>query len=173
MIQEQTLAEDHPDQLASQHELAIAYQANGQVKEAVLLLEHVIMIQEQTLAKDHLDRLAPDTKSAISTCVTLTKLLEKSVIDFLNLPLFSANVVAKAHGPVSLFADQPNIVTEPLIAFCSWGAGCLRCFAQARAMSLMTPGPVQASTCICPIETRRAKFPILSISMMLTAHHFV
>ncbi|KAI4166424.1 MAG: hypothetical protein LQ343_008060, partial [Gyalolechia ehrenbergii] len=38
-IRERTLAEEHPDRLASQHKLAIAYQANGQVKEAVTLLE--------------------------------------------------------------------------------------------------------------------------------------
>ena len=38
-IEEQTLAEDHPDRLASQHALAGAYRANGQVKEAVSLLE--------------------------------------------------------------------------------------------------------------------------------------
>ena len=57
-IREQTLAEDHPDRLASQHELAGAYQANGQVKEAVSLLEQVVQIKEQTLAEDHPSRLA-------------------------------------------------------------------------------------------------------------------
>ena len=57
-IREQTLAEDHPDRLASQHELARAYQANGQVKEAISLLEQVVTIKEQTLAEDHPHRLA-------------------------------------------------------------------------------------------------------------------
>ena len=57
-IREQTLAEDHPDRLASQHELAGAYEANGQVKEAVSLLEQVVKIEEQTLAEDHPSRLA-------------------------------------------------------------------------------------------------------------------
>jgi tetratricopeptide (TPR) repeat protein len=56
-IQEQTLAKDHPDRLASQHALAGAYKANGQVKEAVSLLEQVVKIEEQTLAEDHPDRL--------------------------------------------------------------------------------------------------------------------
>ncbi|KAF2474350.1 TPR repeat protein [Lindgomyces ingoldianus] len=42
--------------LLSQHVLAIAYQANGQVKEAVGLLERVVAIQ--VLAEDHPDRLA-------------------------------------------------------------------------------------------------------------------
>jgi hypothetical protein len=52
------LAEDHPDRLASQLELARAYLANGQVKDAVRLLEHVVAIEGQVLAEDHPDRLA-------------------------------------------------------------------------------------------------------------------
>ena len=59
-IQEQVLAEDHPDQLVSQYALAIAYQANGQVKDAVRLLEQVVVIQKQALAEDHPDRLASE-----------------------------------------------------------------------------------------------------------------
>ncbi len=50
--------EDHPDRLASQHELAIAYQANGQVRDAIALLEQVVAIQAKTLAEDHPSRLA-------------------------------------------------------------------------------------------------------------------
>ncbi|KAK7423229.1 hypothetical protein QQZ08_009125 [Neonectria magnoliae] len=57
-IRETTLAEDHPDRLASQHSLAGAYKANGQVKESVKLLEHVVAIQETTVTEDHPDRLA-------------------------------------------------------------------------------------------------------------------
>jgi tetratricopeptide (TPR) repeat protein len=57
-IWEQTLAEGHPYRLASQYMLARAYEANGQVKEAVSLLAQVIKIQEQTLAEDHPSRLA-------------------------------------------------------------------------------------------------------------------
>ena len=57
-IGEQTLAEDHPSRLASQHALARAYRANGQVREAVSLLEQVVKIREQTLAEDHPSRLA-------------------------------------------------------------------------------------------------------------------
>lgn len=49
---------DHPSRLASQHELALAYQANGQVKEAVTLLQHVAKVQRGVLAEDHPDRLA-------------------------------------------------------------------------------------------------------------------
>ncbi|KAL8299083.1 hypothetical protein RB593_009136 [Gaeumannomyces tritici] len=57
-IQAKTLAEDHPLRLASQHELAIAYQANGQVRQAVALLEQVVAIQAKTLAENHPSRLA-------------------------------------------------------------------------------------------------------------------
>ena len=57
-IREQTLAETHPDRLASQHELAGAYRSNRQIKEAVQLLEHVVEIREQTLAETHPSRLA-------------------------------------------------------------------------------------------------------------------
>jgi tetratricopeptide (TPR) repeat protein len=57
-IQEKTLTEDHPSRLASQYELAGAYQANGQAKQALSILEQVVKIRKQTLAEDHLDRLA-------------------------------------------------------------------------------------------------------------------
>jgi tetratricopeptide (TPR) repeat protein len=57
-IREQSLAEDHPARLASQHALAGAYRANGQVKEAAALLEKVVKIEEQSLAEDHPSRLA-------------------------------------------------------------------------------------------------------------------
>jgi len=52
-----SLAEDHPDRLASQHALAGAYQANGQVKEAVTLLQHVVKVHADVLAEDHPSRL--------------------------------------------------------------------------------------------------------------------
>ena len=51
-FRETTLAEDHPSRLASQHALAGAYKANGQIKEAIAL-EHVVEIQETTPARDH------------------------------------------------------------------------------------------------------------------------
>ncbi|KAK5108449.1 hypothetical protein LTR85_004724 [Meristemomyces frigidus] len=54
----ENLAEDDPDRLLSQYELAIAYWANGQIVEAVRLLEHVVAIRERVLAEDHPSRLA-------------------------------------------------------------------------------------------------------------------
>ena len=50
---ERVLAEDHPSRLASQHELAGAYQAIGRVSEAVKLLEQVVAIQEKVVADQH------------------------------------------------------------------------------------------------------------------------
>ncbi|KAF2008358.1 hypothetical protein BU24DRAFT_137851 [Aaosphaeria arxii CBS 175.79] len=56
-VQETTLAETHPDRLASQHELAGAYRANGQTTEAVTLLEHIVTVKHVVLDKDHPSRL--------------------------------------------------------------------------------------------------------------------
>jgi len=65
-IREKTLAKDHPSRLTSQHKLASAYEANGQVAMAVELLEQVVKIRETTLAKDHPDRLASQHTLAIA-----------------------------------------------------------------------------------------------------------
>ena len=51
-----TLAENHPSRLATQHVLASAYQANGQVKEAVDLLEHVVKVKSSVMAYGRLSR---------------------------------------------------------------------------------------------------------------------
>jgi tetratricopeptide (TPR) repeat protein len=56
--QRSQLDEDNPGRLSSQHALAIAYQADGQVHKAVTLLEHVVEVSEKTLAAEHLNRLA-------------------------------------------------------------------------------------------------------------------
>ncbi|KAG7423531.1 Kinesin light chain 2 [Fusarium oxysporum f. sp. raphani] len=51
---------------SSQHALARAYQANGQIKEAVKLQEHVVAIHKKTLAESHPDRLASQHELAIA-----------------------------------------------------------------------------------------------------------
>jgi tetratricopeptide (TPR) repeat protein len=58
------LAKAHPSRLASQHELARTYLANGQTKDAIQLLEHVVAIQETSLAKTHPSRLASQRELA-------------------------------------------------------------------------------------------------------------
>ncbi|EXA29857.1 hypothetical protein FOVG_18692 [Fusarium oxysporum f. sp. pisi HDV247] len=65
-IRETTLAENHPDRLASQHVLSMAYQANGQIKEAVKLIEHVVAVRNTTLAENHPDRLTSQHVLAIA-----------------------------------------------------------------------------------------------------------
>ena len=80
-IRKTTLAETHPDQLASQQELARAYRANGQVTEAVTLLEQVVAIQATTLAETHPNWLASQQELAtayrangqVTKAVTLLK----------------------------------------------------------------------------------------------------
>ncbi|KAF2628864.1 kinesin light chain, partial [Macroventuria anomochaeta] len=52
------LEEDDPDLLFTQHELAIAYRADGQVQKAIELLERVVEVEEKTLLPEHPDRLA-------------------------------------------------------------------------------------------------------------------
>ncbi|GAB7336313.1 hypothetical protein MBLNU13_g09056t1 [Cladosporium sp. NU13] len=51
------LPDENSDKTSTEHCLAISYQANGQVKEAVRLLEHVVAIRERVLAEDHPHRL--------------------------------------------------------------------------------------------------------------------
>ncbi len=57
-IKVQTVAEDHPLRLTSQHALTTVYAANDQVKKAVALLEHVVAIQKRTLDEGHPNRVA-------------------------------------------------------------------------------------------------------------------
>jgi tetratricopeptide (TPR) repeat protein len=52
---QKTLTKDHPSRVASQHGLASAYLANGQVKQAVVPLEQLVKIEE-TPPKDHPSR---------------------------------------------------------------------------------------------------------------------
>ncbi|KAL9088207.1 MAG: hypothetical protein Q9165_006334 [Trypethelium subeluteriae] len=61
---DRNLAEEDPDRLASQHALAVVYRANGQIKEAIQLLEHVVAIQAR-LPEDHPDRLASQHALAV------------------------------------------------------------------------------------------------------------
>jgi tetratricopeptide (TPR) repeat protein len=62
----EVLTEAHPDRLASQHALAIAYRANGQIKEAVKLLESVVAIEAKALAENHPNQLASQHELAIA-----------------------------------------------------------------------------------------------------------
>ncbi|KAF2452243.1 P-loop containing nucleoside triphosphate hydrolase protein, partial [Lineolata rhizophorae] len=47
------LQENDTNRLLTEHILAMAYQADGRVKQAVTLLEHVVAVQEKVLVEDH------------------------------------------------------------------------------------------------------------------------
>jgi tetratricopeptide (TPR) repeat protein len=133
-IREQTLAKDHPDRLESQHELAVAYEANGQVKEAVSLLEQVVKIQEQTLAKDHPDRLASQhvlgivyqangqVKEAVLLLEQVVKIREQTLAENHSHRLASQQVLAwayQANGQVKeavLLLEQVVQIQEQTLA---------------------------------------------------------
>ena len=55
---EDRLAQNHPDRLASQHALAGAYLANGQIEQAIRLFEHVVEVSGADGVGDNADRLA-------------------------------------------------------------------------------------------------------------------
>ena len=57
-VEAKVLAEEHPSRLTSQHALAIAYQADGQVGKAVELPEHVVAVHARVLVEEHPSRLA-------------------------------------------------------------------------------------------------------------------
>jgi len=59
-IYETTQPETHLDRLASQHELARAYQVNGQVAEAVALLEQVVKIKRLKLPLSYPSRVVSE-----------------------------------------------------------------------------------------------------------------
>ena len=53
--------------MTSQHNLAVAYLANGQVQKAVKLIEYILIVQEKVLAEEHLVyRLASQHNLAVA-----------------------------------------------------------------------------------------------------------
>ena len=56
-IREQTLAENHPDRLKSQHELARAYFVSNRVDKAITLMEYVVEVKQKALGEDHPSRI--------------------------------------------------------------------------------------------------------------------
>ncbi|KAL9074562.1 MAG: hypothetical protein Q9161_002154 [Pseudevernia consocians] len=70
------LAEDDSDRLDAEHNLADAYEQNGQLDEAVELFEHVVKVREK-LAEDHLDRLG--SQHALASAYTRNNQIKEAV----------------------------------------------------------------------------------------------
>jgi tetratricopeptide (TPR) repeat protein len=125
-ILEQTLAENHPNRLASQHELARAYLANGQAKEAVQLLEYVIKTEEPTLAENHPDRLASQhvlgraylsngqVEEAVRLLEYVVKIEEQTLAENHSDRLASQHELARAYF-VSNRVDKAIILMEDVV----------------------------------------------------------
>ncbi|KAJ5923435.1 TPR repeat protein [Penicillium verhagenii] len=92
---DRNLAQDNADRLSSQHELAIAYQANGQVKEAFKLLEHVVAIQAEVLAEDHPSRLA--SQHELAQAYKANGQIKEAVKLLEHVVAISAEVLAEDH----------------------------------------------------------------------------
>nr|POF14119.1 nephrocystin-3 [Quercus suber] len=89
------LAEGHPSRLASQRALAGAYEVNGQVKEAVQLLEHVVAIEARVLAEDHPDRLA--SQNALARAYLANGQVKKAVELLQHVVAIQAQVLTEDH----------------------------------------------------------------------------
>jgi hypothetical protein len=104
------LAEDNPDRLASQGVLASAYQANGQVKQAVALLEHVVIVQEASLAEDHPVRLA--SQHALAGAYRANGQVKQAVALLEHVVEAAQNVLTEDHPDRS---KPPGVIQIPQI----------------------------------------------------------
>jgi Tetratricopeptide repeat len=75
-VQEKVVAEDHPSRLASQHALAMAYDADGQVAKAVELLKYVVSVKARIFRVCHPSRVVSE-----SSLATMYKELRSDVRD--------------------------------------------------------------------------------------------
>jgi uncharacterized membrane protein len=58
---EDKLVEEHSDRLASQHQLAIACQADEQIKKSVEMMEHIVAVKSVVYRKDQPSRLVSES----------------------------------------------------------------------------------------------------------------
>jgi tetratricopeptide (TPR) repeat protein len=88
-----TLDEDNPDRLSSQHVLAGAYLQDRQVQKAVELLEHIVRVEE-VLAEDRPDRLA--SQHVLASAYLEDRQVQKAV-DLLEHVVRVREVLAEDH----------------------------------------------------------------------------
>jgi tetratricopeptide (TPR) repeat protein len=89
------LDEDDSDLLLSQHELAMAYEADGQVQKAVELLEHVVIVKEKVLAEEHPSRLA--SQHALAGAYRVDGQVQKAVELLEHIVKVEEKVLAEEH----------------------------------------------------------------------------
>ncbi|KAF2269765.1 TPR repeat protein [Lojkania enalia] len=102
-----TFVKSNLDRLLSQHVLATAYQANGQIKEAVQLLEGVVAIRQKVLAEDHPERLA--SQHNLATAYQANGQIKEAVQLLEGVVAIRQKVLAEDH-PERL-ASQHNLAT--------------------------------------------------------------
>ena len=108
--------EDNPSRLASQHELASVYQADGQVLKAVKLLEQVVAIEEKRLKEDDPSRLASQHElasvyQADGQVLKAVKLLEQVVaIEEKRLKEDNPSRLASQHELASVYQADGQVL---------------------------------------------------------------
>jgi tetratricopeptide (TPR) repeat protein len=89
------LNEDDSRRLVSQHELARAYKADGQVQKAVELLEHVVAVKEKVLAEEYPSRLA--SQHELARAYKADGQVQKAVELLEHVVAVKAKVLAEEH----------------------------------------------------------------------------
>ncbi|KAM0707271.1 hypothetical protein Q7P35_006603 [Cladosporium inversicolor] len=89
------LSEDHPERLASQHELAFACQVNGHTSKAIALLEHIVKIERDSLVQDHPARLA--SRHALATAYRASGQTSKAIAMLEDVVEFQEGSLAEDH----------------------------------------------------------------------------
>jgi tetratricopeptide (TPR) repeat protein len=90
-----TLDEEDPHRLLSQHELAGAYAADGQIKIAIELLEHVVTVEDRVLAEEHPGRLA--SQHELARAYSADGQIQKAVELLEHVVLVQEKVLAEEH----------------------------------------------------------------------------
>jgi tetratricopeptide (TPR) repeat protein len=107
------LDEGDSDRLSSQHALAGAYRADGQVKKAVELLERVVVVQEKVQAEDHPDRLA--SQHALAIAYQADGQVKKAM-ELLQHVVEVKKRIFQANHPSRLVSERNLVLSQAVVA---------------------------------------------------------